>query len=238
MNQERKMINSIDKHYEYYELYQIKEDGDIIHKDSLKILTKNNTFNDLYDIYASILEQGYTSIYDLEIKNYLREKFPEVYNIFKAKNKDIDITDYNIEISLISKNKYKQFDINFNNECELIDDIIYDKINIDKNINITEEILSKNGCERHDEEWERKVMSDEFYITDYSSWGKCTINEDSKNNVLNIDFQKGNTNNGAIWHIHIDNNVCMTIGSADISTIWQFNTLMEVFGSKFRLNNC
>ena len=232
------MIKSVDKHYEYYELYEIKEDGDIIHKDSLKILTKNNTFNDLYDIYESILEQGYTSVYDLEIKNYLRENFPEVYNSFRAKNKDIDITDYNIEISLISKNKYKQFDVNFNNQCELIDGIIYDKINIDKNTNITEEILRSVNFKRVDEDWERSIMADEYYIEDYSAWKFCTMNVDNYENSLNIHLSKGNTNNGALWHMHIDNNVCTTIGSADISTIWQFNTLMEVFGSKFRLNNC
>ena len=28
---------------------------------------------------------------------------------------------------------------------------------------------------------------------------------------------------------------CESIGSADIDNIWEFNTLMEVFGSKFRL---
>ena len=51
--------------------------------------------------------------------------------------------------------------------------------------------------------------------------------------MINID--NGYNNRGTGWHLHIDNDMCETIGSADIDTVWEFNTLMQVFKSKFRL---
>ena len=43
------------------------------------------------------------------------------------------------------------------------------------------------------------------------------------------------TNNGTNWNMHLDNEDCETIGSADIDYVWQFNKMMEIFDSKFRL---
>ena len=53
--------------------------------------------------------------------------------------------------------------------------------------------------------------------------------------VLKLDFDNGLTNSGRSWHLHIDNCDCCSIGSADLNSIEQFNKLMEVFDSNFRL---
>ena len=50
-----------------------------------------------------------------------------------------------------------------------------------------------------------------------------------------LDIDNGWNNRGTKWSVHIDNDACETIGYADIDTIEQFNKLMEIFDSKFRL---
>lgn len=99
---------------------------------------------------------------------------------------------------------------------------------------ITVDILEKAGFSRTDTSWEKEHFEKEYYVKDYSSWMYWTTSYDGKN-AIKLDLQKGITNNGAEWNVHIDNNVCNSIGSADISTVEQFNLLMEVFKSKFRL---
>ena len=100
---------------------------------------------------------------------------------------------------------------------------------------ITEELLEKNGFERTDTEEMRNLMKTDFFIDDYSSWRRYTDDVDHENYYLKLDFQKGFTNNGATWNLHIDNDSCQTIGSADISTVHQFNLMMDVFYSNFKL---
>lgn len=104
-----------------------------------------------------------------------------------------------------------------------------------KQLYITEDILKNIGFENTTTSIEKEYYEKYFFIEDYSSWKRDTSDIDGKNYII-IDFMKGIVNSDNIWNMHLDNNICQTIGSADISTIWQFNTLMEVFNSKFRLS--
>ena len=83
---------------------------------------------------------------------------------------------------------------------------------------ITNDILSNNGFEYLDKQSEllRKYQKEQYGIENYSVFRLCT-NDDYP---LKLD---------------IDNDHCNTIGSADIDTVHEFNLLMEVFDSKFRL---
>lgn len=182
------------------------------------------------------ISSDYNSIYNKNIKNCLYSVFPEVINLLKEKsNNTIDFLNDNVGISFITEYEYRENNERYDNEMKFVEYISSEQAFIDKNTEIDEEILKELNFKRIDENWERSIMADEYYIEDYSVWKICTINVDNYENSLNIHLSKGNTNNGALWHVHIDNNACMTIGSADISTVWQFNTLMQVFGSKFRL---
>ena len=98
---------------------------------------------------------------------------------------------------------------------------------------ITNDILSNNGFEYLDKQSEllRKYQKEQYGIENYSVFRLCT-NDDYP---LKLDIDNGWNNRGTKWSLHIDNDVCETIGYADIDTIEQFNKLMEIFDSKFRL---
>ena len=89
---------------------------------------------------------------------------------------------------------------------------------------ITDDILLKNRFENN-----IFVSSDEFTYKSYTLW-----TEDES--PIKIDMVYKYINNGANWYMHIDNDRCETIGSADIDYIEQFNLMMEIFESKFRLS--
>ena len=107
---------------------------------------------------------------------------------------------------------------------------------MDKHRNITENILIDAGFEYLEiesnicKEYERNT----YGIEDYKVFRKW-IDDKDLTNVLKLDIDNGWNNRGTGWHLHIDNDVCNTIGSADIDTVWEFNMLMQVFKSKFRL---
>ena len=92
-------------------------------------------------------------------------------------------------------------------------------------IQITDDILLKNGFKRSDKDEYKKVWGD---YKSYELW------VDDKE-PIKIDMLWRDTNNGANWYMHIDNYRCETIGSADIDYVDQFNKMMEIFESKFRL---
>lgn len=100
---------------------------------------------------------------------------------------------------------------------------------------ITVDILKAAGFEDITTPEMKYAHKKMFYIDDYSSWRYVTDKEDDYNNYLMIDVQKGPTNNGAVWNVHLDNNLAESVGQADIDYVWQFNMLMEIFGSKFRI---
>lgn len=63
--------------------------------------------------------------------------------------------------------------------------------------------------------------------------------EISINNEYFIHIEKGYSNIDVEnnWVVHIDDYAHCSIGSADIRTIKQFNTLMDVFNIHFKLKN-
>ena len=101
------------------------------------------------------------------------------------------------------------------------------------NILITEEILKNNGFEYLERESNlMKGLEESLYdVKDYKVYRKWTDDE----HPIKLDINNGWNNRGTKWSIHIDNEDCETIGCADIDTIEQFNKLMEIFDSKFRL---
>ena len=99
-------------------------------------------------------------------------------------------------------------------------------------IPITDDILLKNGFELNELKAEDIQVHNEIWgIDDYRLYTLWTNEEYS----LKIDMEWKCTNNGANWHIHIDDDHCETIGCADINYVEQFNLMMEIFESKFKL---
>lgn len=98
---------------------------------------------------------------------------------------------------------------------------------------ITDTILLNAGFEYL--ELETNLLSEyektNHGIDNYKIFRKWT---DDKS-PLKIDIDNGLNNRGTQWHLHIDNDCCESIGSADIDTIEQFNMLMKVFDSNFKL---
>lgn len=104
-----------------------------------------------------------------------------------------------------------------------------------KNIPITIEMLKSLGFEEITKPEMKEYYKKEYpYTENYIELRKWTDNSDFSN-VLKLDIDNGPNNRGTLWHLHIDNSDCCTIGSADISYTWEFNKLMEVFESNFRL---
>ena len=99
-------------------------------------------------------------------------------------------------------------------------------------IPITDDILLKNGFECNNLKSEEIQVHNEIWgIDDYRSYTLWTNDEQS----IKIDMMWKCTNNGANWHMHIDNDDCETIGSADIDYIEQFNLMMKIFESNYEL---
>ena len=99
-------------------------------------------------------------------------------------------------------------------------------------IKITKEILLNNGFkEVYKEELWKNTYKDFYGVDDFFMAELWTEDE----SPIKIDMRNKITNNGTEWNMHLDNEDCETIGSADIDYIWQFNKMMEIFNSKFRL---
>ena len=99
-------------------------------------------------------------------------------------------------------------------------------------IKITKEILLNNGFkEVYKEELWKNAYKDFYGVDDFFMAELWTEDE----SPIKIDMRNKITNNGTEWYMHLDNEDCETIGSADIDYIWQFNKMMEIFNSKFRL---
>jgi hypothetical protein len=97
---------------------------------------------------------------------------------------------------------------------------------------ITKDILLNNGFkEVYEEELWKNALKDFYGIDDFFVAELWTEDE----SPIKIDMRYKITNNEAEWYMHLDNEDCETIGSADIDYIWQFNKMMEIFNSKFRL---
>lgn len=133
---------------------------------------------------------------------------------------------------------YAKFDEQFDNEMKFLEYMNSEYSEIDKMRNITPEILLEAGFEYLEDESklgiEANKMSPEVCAPNYKVFRKLTEDKDPSK-VIKLDIDNGYNNRGTGWHLHIDNNACETIGCADIDTVWEFNTLMQIFKSKFRL---
>jgi len=189
---------------------------------NLDEIIKNNNLN----------QDNIFILYDFNFKKYLSEECKKYIN--DKLHIDIDNLS-NIEIKLITSKEYEQYDEEFANKKKFIDYVMCEINNMNKYKNITEDILLKAGFINIT----MKEMSDYYKQTynqdNYSAWRILTTKDIKDPNCLKLDIDNGLTNSGRQWHLHIDNNDCESIGSADIDTIWQFNKLMEIFDSKFRL---
>ena len=98
---------------------------------------------------------------------------------------------------------------------------------------ITEEFLINAGFEyiKNESEMLKPVYLNDYGIKDYKVFRKWTDDE----YPIKLDIDNGWNNRGTKWSLHIDNEACETIGYADIDYVWQFNSLMEIFNSKFKL---
>ena len=101
---------------------------------------------------------------------------------------------------------------------------------------ISKEFLLSAGFENITPDWDAQYHKEHEGIEDYVTLRRWTDDVDKNpGKVLKLDIDNGLTNSGRAWHLHIDNCDCCSIGSADIDSIEQFNKLMEVFDSNFRL---
>lgn len=96
-------------------------------------------------------------------------------------------------------------------------------------IYITDGILIKSGFIRSSTLEFDKLMSEE--CPGYRSYEKSV---DGKY-FIDVTFGISNIDNGKNWNVHIDNCDRMSIGSADISTIGQFNDFMKIFNINLKL---
>ena len=232
---------------EFFRLVQIHNHK----KDDFEILACIKKYDDR-DIWLTICRQfldtmeyaeehhkdPYGAIYYLDLKKMLNTVAPDILDNFKPYliSHNIDLNQEDIAIYLASSHDYAKFDDKFANEMAFLEYINSENAEMDKHRNITEDILIDAGFEYLENESNicKEYEKTTYGIENYKVFRKWTDAKDPKN-VLKLDIDNGWNNRGTGWHLHIDNNACETIGSGDIDTVWQFNTLMQVFGSKFRL---
>lgn len=99
-------------------------------------------------------------------------------------------------------------------------------------IRITQDILLNNGFKEVFKEEKYQKAYKELY--DIDKFFICELWTDDES-PIKIDMTFKVTNNGADWNMHLDNEDCETIGSADITYVDQFNKMMEIFDSSYRL---
>ena len=234
---------------EYFRLVKIHDHK----KDDFEILACIKKYDDR-DIWLTICRQflntteyaeefhkdPYGSMYYRDLKQMLNTIAPDIIDNFKPYliSNNIDLNQEDIAIYLASSNDYAKFDDKFASEMAFVEYINSETAEMDKHRNITEDILIDAGFEYLEIESNcgRDINSTdpELFSPTYAIFRKWTNDKDSSN-VLKLDIDNGHNNRGTGWHLHIDNDTCETIGSADIDTVWEFNTLMQVFKSKFRL---
>ena len=214
-----------DNSYQILSCIHIKQDIDIWENICEKYLNTNE--------YAQMAyKDPYGSIYRLDIKEYLRNDFPEVLSLLsKPLNENIDGD--NIQIWLGTTHDYRIFDEKFDSEMDFLEYINSEICEMDKNRLITNQILESAGFEKN-HDISSDVIKNEYGIDDYVSYRFWTDKID-KNNPIKIDIDNGLTNSDRKWWVHIDNQDGCSIGSAEIDNVYQFNMLMKLFDSKFKL---
>lgn len=181
------------------------------------------------------LENSIKFIYGKNIKSILFKKFPNILIKLACVAGEGIIKNDDVGVRLVTSYEYRQYNTEYDNQLKFIEYINSEKANEDKETYITDDILLNSGFEylKTESELVRDAhkLDSELGKEDYKTY-RIWTNDDIP---LKLDIDNGYNNRGTNWHLHIDNCDCCTIGSADIDNIWQFNTLMEVFGSKFRL---
>ena len=234
---------------EYFRLVKLRSND----KHDFEILSCIKKYDDrdiwlaIYDKFIDMMEcdeehykDPYSSIYCRDLKKMLNIVAPDILDNFKAYliDHNIDLNQEDIAIYLASSNDYAKFDDKFASEMAFVEYINSETAEMDKHRNITEDILIDAGFEYLEIESNcgRDINSTdpELFSPTYAIFRKWANGKDSSN-VLKLDIDNGHNNRGTGWRLHIDNGMCETIGSADIDTVWEFNTLMQVFKSKFRL---
>ena len=180
-----------------------------------------------------MFDKFHQSPYDWMHHQDFKKKLLEIYPDFITIYPDIDFNRKDIHIRMIPQIEYRQYDEKFDNEMKFLEYIQSEKASTDKHTPINFKILEDGGFKLQEAETNliKKYQEETYGIKDYKSYRLWTNDK----NPIKLDIDNGWNNRGTKWSLHIDNNACETIGYADIDNVWEFNTLMEVFGSKFRL---
>lgn len=233
------------KYNQYFNIFKttLEDPGELITTIRVKYETKIwdkilKTYLNTPEYAKLSYDDPYGSIYNLNIKLYIKELFPEVYDLIKGlvlHDNRINLDDDYFIICLATTADYRKVNEQFDNEMAFLEYVNSEKAEMDKNRNIISEILLDAGFEFLEDESNlgRAAHNENFELCcdDYSVYRKWTNDKVP----IKLDIDNGPNNRGTKWHLHIDNDACETIGCADINTIWEFNTLMEIFKSKFRL---
>lgn len=94
---------------------------------------------------------------------------------------------------------------------------------------INDTILHKAGFVRSNEKIDKHMQD---VCPGFRSYEKYIS---SGKYIIDVTFGISNIDNNKNWIVHIDNSDRMTIGSADISTIGQFNDFMKIFNIDCKL---
>ena len=233
------------KYNQYFNIFKttLEDPGELI--TTIRVRYETKIWDKILETYLNTSEYAklsyddpYGAIYHLNIKSYIKELFPEVYDLIKGlvlHDNRINLDDDYFIICLATTSDYRKVNEQFDNEMKFLEYIQSEKASIDKHRKITVEILKDAGFEEITTPEMKQYHKDTYDQNNYSEWRLWTTDNINDYNCLKLDIDNGPNNRGTNWHLHIDNNVCCTIGSADINNVWEFNTLMQVFKSKFRL---
>lgn len=194
----------------------------------------NAIFNELADndiTFAAYRSNPYDYLYQTDIKDKLYKIADFVIDNINDKIGE-DIMKSDLEIHFITSLDYRNFDKQYDNELKFVEYIVSEQAKNDKQTIITEDMLINAGFEYL--ERESKDLN-KFVYPEYESKYKVYRFWTKDNSILKLDIDNRVNNRGTEWHLHIDNCDCCTIGTADISNVWEFNTLMKIFKSEFRL---
>lgn len=234
------------KYNQYFNIFKttLKDSGELI--TTIRIRYETKIWDKILETYLNTPEYAklsyddpYGSIYHLNIKLYIKKLFPEVYDLIRGlilHDNMINIDYNNIIVCLATTADYRKVNEQFDNELSFIEYINSEIAEMDKYRYITDDILKEAGFEYLENESnigrEANKLNSEICSQNYKEFRKWTNDTPFP---IKLDIDNGQNNRGTRWHLHIDNDACETIGCADINTVWEFNTLMQVFKSKFRL---
>lgn len=181
----------------------------------------------LYDVikdYTDVttMKDAINLIYGENIKSILVTEFPDIALKLACILDKGTLEKDDVEVRLMTSYEYRQYNEEYDNQLKFIEYITSEKAQEDKETQITKEMLYEAGFS--------DIIDQTF--DNYNAFRKWTTNDYSP---IKIEIDNKENNRGTEWHVHIDNCDCDTIGTADIDSVWEFNTLMQVFGSKFRL---